>query len=617
MTTPVSNIPISADYTSRDYYALREDLITRLRDRIPEWTGNDPADFGVAMVEAFAYMGDVINYYIDRTANENYILTATQRQSILELAASLGYIPTSYRSAVIDVQFDNSSTNEYTLPAGTQFLIDVLCEDEVRQLYFTTQYDVTIPAEDTAITKAVHGEWVASRVENARINDNDVSGEQVGTSNGLPNQVFQLDENQVVEGTISVYVLNGDVYEQWIQVTNITDADPNEAVFYVTVDGDNFTYINFGDGISGAIPPNLATIKVDYLVGGGVLGNIPAGTIPEVHFSPNFTSAEVANFNADVTITNSQGFGGAEPESNDNIRFAAPKFFAAQNRAVTLTDFENLALGVSEVGKTKAVASSPNAITVFVGPDPDPLDTFQFPGYDNDPEDGGVVSGPWLNIKQNVINFFEGKSQIGTTITVAPPAYPKAVITIQYTKLSQFTYSQVELNIKNALVTKYGYTQSSFGQIIYPEDVEYALRQVDGVASLQVKELYRSGDPAGRDILISQPNEIFVFTEDNITLNAADALLALALSDGALSPTFNSSIINYTVALPTGTTSITVTPTAVTSTSVIKVNGTVVATGVASGSIDTPVGVSNILVSVTAQDGVTVKEYVLTLTRAS
>ena len=617
MTTPVSNIPISADYTSRDYYALREELITRLQARVPEWTGNDPADFGVALVEAFAYMGDIVNYYVDRVANENFILTATQRQSILELAATLGYTPTGYRAAVIDTQLVNSSDVDITLPEGTQFLIDVVCEDEVKQLFFSTQSAVTILANDSASVTSVNGEWARSRVENAALDSNDVSAEWVGTSNGLPGQVFQLLENQVVEGTISVYVRNGDVYEQWTQVENITDSNPNDAVFYTTMDGDNFVYINFGDGISGAIPPNGETVKVDYLIGGGVLGNIPAGNISEVYFAPGLAAADIADISDSLAITNGQGFGGAEPESNDNIRYAAPKFFTAQNRAVTLNDFANLALGVSEVGKTNAVAASPTSVTIFVGPDPDPLDTFQFPGYDATPADGGVVSPPWLDLKESVLDYLEGKAQIGTTVTVAPPAYPTVDISIQYTKLPQYTYDQIETNIKTAIITKYGYAESSFAEIIYPEDLEYLMKTVDGIVSAQVKEVYRTGATPARDILIAEPNEIFVFTEEGMTLTPADALGDLTLSIGTLTPAFNTSVLNYAVALPTGTTSTIVTPTALSATAVISVAGVTVASGDPSDPVSTPIGVKTIDVAVTAEDGVTVKTYKITLTRAS
>ena len=117
--TPPSIIPVSVDYTGRDYYAIRAELITRIQDRIPEWTASDPADFGVALVEAFAYMGDIISYYIDRNANENYISTAVQRSSVLNIANIYGYTPVSYRQASVTLTYTNTSANDYTVPAGT------------------------------------------------------------------------------------------------------------------------------------------------------------------------------------------------------------------------------------------------------------------------------------------------------------------------------------------------------------------------------------------------------------------------------------------------------------------------------------------------------------------
>jgi len=38
-----------------------------------------------------------------------------------------------------------------------------------------------------------------------------------------------------------------------------------------------------------------------------------------------------------------------------------------QNRAVSIQDYANLALGVSEVGKTNAIAETRQSVTIFVG----------------------------------------------------------------------------------------------------------------------------------------------------------------------------------------------------------------------------------------------------------
>ena len=44
------------DYTSKDYAAIRDDMISRISDFLPEWTSRDPADFGIVLIELFSYM---------------------------------------------------------------------------------------------------------------------------------------------------------------------------------------------------------------------------------------------------------------------------------------------------------------------------------------------------------------------------------------------------------------------------------------------------------------------------------------------------------------------------------------------------------------------------------
>jgi len=48
-------------------------------------------DFSIALLDAFSVMGDVLTFYTERIANEAYLRTATERLSIRELAALIGY----------------------------------------------------------------------------------------------------------------------------------------------------------------------------------------------------------------------------------------------------------------------------------------------------------------------------------------------------------------------------------------------------------------------------------------------------------------------------------------------------------------------------------------------
>ena len=87
-----------------------------------------------------------------------------------------------------------------------------------------------------------------------------------------------------------------------------------------------------------------------------------------------------------------------------------------------------------------------------------------------------------------------------------------------------------------------------------------------------------------------------------------------------LKPSFQSDTTVYSelvVYIPTTTTFSTVTPTAADPTATIKVNGTTVASGNASGAIALVVGANTITTVVTAQDGTTTKTYTVTVTRAA
>ncbi|ASU32658.1 cadherin-like beta sandwich domain-containing protein [Mucilaginibacter xinganensis] len=74
---------------------------------------------------------------------------------------------------------------------------------------------------------------------------------------------------------------------------------------------------------------------------------------------------------------------------------------------------------------------------------------------------------------------------------------------------------------------------------------------------------------------------------------------------------------NYTTSVPNSETSLTVTSVVQDATATIKVNGTTVASGAASPSIPLAVGTNVITTTVTAQDGATVKNYIITATRAA
>ncbi len=51
----------------------------------------DDDDYSIAMIDSFAVMADILTFYTERIANENFLRTATERRSISELARLIGY----------------------------------------------------------------------------------------------------------------------------------------------------------------------------------------------------------------------------------------------------------------------------------------------------------------------------------------------------------------------------------------------------------------------------------------------------------------------------------------------------------------------------------------------
>ncbi len=109
---------------------------------------------------------------------------------------------------------------------------------------------------------------------------------------------------------------------------------------------------------------------------------------------------------------------------------------------------------------------------------------------------------------------------------------------------------------------------------------------------------------------------IATYTVNVIRAPSSNAnLIGLTVSEGTLTPAFNSSITMYADTVSNATTSITATPTDSDTTATITVNGMITASGTASNDIPLAVGSNTITVVITAQDGVTTHTYTVIVYR--
>ncbi|MFL6193738.1 MAG: putative baseplate assembly protein [Thermoanaerobaculia bacterium] len=97
---------MKARLSSSDFGAL-EGLTTR-----------DSADPSLALLDAWALVGDVLTFYQERIANEGYLRTATERRSVLELARLVGYEPRPGVAASTYLAYLLDEGPEALIPAG-------------------------------------------------------------------------------------------------------------------------------------------------------------------------------------------------------------------------------------------------------------------------------------------------------------------------------------------------------------------------------------------------------------------------------------------------------------------------------------------------------------------
>lgn len=516
-----------------------------------------------------------------------------------------------------------------TVPAGSQLYAQVSNADGTQNVIFSTQEDLHVPYRSTTTAMVVQGEQVAYRADNAAVGSGDIAGELLGYSSGEAVQMFDLKEVRVNSATVQVFVDNGTDFEEWSQVPHIMDYGPSDKVFEVYTAGSGTVTVVFGDGISGKIPTKESTIKAKYVAGGGVIGNVAAGSITTWGIIPAGVDPESEVRN--ITITNPDSAnGGLDPESNDSIRYNAPRALRSLNRAVTIQDFTDLTMSVDRVAKANAIAGSRNSVTIYMAP----ISTDIYPGLV-----GESTTTQWNFIKNNINLFLQDKVQIGTTVTVLPPRYSDIGLTVTYTKGQEYSASVVESSIKKALLDEFSYDNLRFADVITPEEIEFKLRQVDGVVNAKVDYCGRMSaevttstmsDWFGRDSLVGEPDEIFVFSEDNIVLFGASSDASLSALTITPAPsgsatwvtTFQTGVYSYRVTVPNGTTSVGVVPTATDVSDEgglpkITVNGASVASGATRTISGVAVGNTPVTVVVTAGDGVTVKVYKVTITRAA
>ena len=91
------------------------------RPALAGWRARERDDFGLMLLEMWAYVCDAISFYDEVIADECYVRTAQQRPSLRKLVALLGYLPRPAVAATARLAAFADGRQPLSLPVGTAF----------------------------------------------------------------------------------------------------------------------------------------------------------------------------------------------------------------------------------------------------------------------------------------------------------------------------------------------------------------------------------------------------------------------------------------------------------------------------------------------------------------
>ena len=163
----------------------------------------------------------------------------------------------------------------------------------------------------------------------------------IGNSDGVSeNQQFPLSIDNVLPDTL-VITINS---VTWTKVDTFIDSGASSTHYRLLYNTDGSSYVEFGDGVYGAIPGSFA-IYAAFAVGGWAVSNVGIADTVSSYIGG---SSSITGCSNPSTLT-----GGADAESLDHAKRIAPLLLRSRDRFVTVEDGQALVLnggfGVSQV----------------------------------------------------------------------------------------------------------------------------------------------------------------------------------------------------------------------------------------------------------------------------
>ena len=314
-----------------DFNSIRNNLKTFLGSQSEFSDYNFEGSGMSVLIDILAYNTYYNSYYLNMVANEAFLDTAQIRQNILSQAKLINYVPTSPHAAeaMINVRVTPTTSENQTLDTITLDKYTRLLGADIEG----TSYPFVTLNSNTA-SKSGNSFFFP----NVWIKQGEVITQQFAMSSNNKTARFEIPSANVDTDTITITVqesASNSYTEEFLLSTDITTITANSRVYFLE-ENENLNYtLQFGDGVLGYRPKDGNIIIATYVDTQGSMGN----DVSKFNFVEPIGDTYTGNVRV-TTVSNSRT--GADKEDIDRIRLRAPQFYAAQNRCVTVRDYETI-----------------------------------------------------------------------------------------------------------------------------------------------------------------------------------------------------------------------------------------------------------------------------------
>jgi len=558
-------------YLNKTFSDFKNNLINYTKTYFPN-TYNDfsEANPGSLFIDLASYVGDVASFYADTQIQETFLLYAKEKENLYALSYGLGYRPkVSYASSVLMDIFQlipsitiagvtNPDYNfaliipENTPLTSTTNAIKFLTTDKVdfndksnTEITFVDNNNFLLRKQVTAISAEIKSTTLnfssPQKFQLATITDSNIL-QILDATDTQGNKWYEVP--YLAQSSILNTIANPNASSDGVAYLVNYQRVPRRYVSRFLSDGT--LQLEFGAGLSnssdntilpnpdnlqlglisgisnilnnynkatpfftqeyGLAPSNNITIR--YLIGGGILSNVPSNNIIQIDTTkanfPSGVSGPLADIiKSSIACTNpNPSVGGRGGDEIEEIRNNALYAYQSQLRAVTREDYIVRALSlptnygsISKVYVTQDVANtSLPTPTVAYTEERNPLSLDMYIlAYNNDKK--LITASPTL--KENLATYINQYRMVTDAVNIKDAFYINIGINFDITIKSGFNNNDVITNCIITLKSFFNIDNWTINQPIIISDILSTLLAVNGVQSVTKIEVINKQENTG------------------------------------------------------------------------------------------------------------------------